>query len=195
MMTRQRSSSTEEIRDFVIAGHGNLEKVKQMLAKDPSLVNAAYQWSETDSETAIQGAAQVGNIKIAEFLLEQGAPLGICTAAMLGRFDEVKHRIDRDPQQASAVGAHSIPLLPHAVWSGNAELVKLVYQRGAISGASLALHNAIVKGNTEIVSWLLENSRPDINSKNYQGKTPLTVATERKDERMIHLLRQHGAMP
>jgi uncharacterized protein len=195
MQTKQLSSSNEEIRDFVIAGHGNLKKVKDMLAEDPSLLNAAYQWSETDRETAIQGAAQVGNVKIAEFLLEQGAPLEICTAAMLGMLDKVKHRIDSDPKQASAVGAHSIPLLPHAVWSGNLELVKLVYQRGAISGASLALHNAIVKGDTEIVSWLLENAKPDISSKNYQGKSLLTVATERKDERIVLLLKQHGATP
>lgn len=195
MQTKQVSSSAEKIRDFVIAGHGNLEKVKQMLVEDPSLLNSANPWSETDRETAIQAAAQVGNVRIAEFLLEKGAPLEICTAAMLGRSDEVKSRIDRDPKQASAVGAHSIPLLPHAVWSGNLDLVRLVYQRGGTAGANLALHHAVVRGNSEIASWLIENASPDINSRNYQGKTPLTVATERKDDRMVQLLKERGAIP
>src|SRR5215467_5641201 len=111
-MEMKQVASNDQVRDFVIAGHGNLMKVKQMLAQDPSLLNAVHHWSETDTETAIQAAAQVGNNEIAEFLLEKGAPLEICTAAMLGNYNEVKMRIDRDPQQARAMGAHSIPLLP-----------------------------------------------------------------------------------
>ena len=193
MQVKQQTASTEQIREFVIAGHGNFEKVRHMLAQDPTLLNVEYQWSENDRETAIQGAAQVGNVSVAEFLLEKGAPLEICTAAMLGRIDEVKRRINSDPQQASAVGAHHIPLLPHAVLSDKLELVQFVYQRGAITGGDLALHNAVMKGNAEIVGWLLENARPDIASKNYQGKTPLTVASERKDESMVQLLKAHGA--
>jgi uncharacterized protein len=192
-MQMKQLPSTEQIRDFVIAGHGNLEKVKNMLAQDPSLLNASYHWSESDAETAIQAAAQVGNAEVAEFLLEKGAPLEICTAAMLNKYDEVRKRIDQDPQQAAALGAHSIPLLPHAVWSGNLELVRFVYQHGATKGANLALHNAIVKGDTEIVRWLLENANADVSSKNYQGKTPFRVASERRDEKMVQLLTEHGA--
>ncbi len=192
-MQAKQVASTEQTRDFVIAGHGNLDKVKQMLAADPSLLNSVYHWSESDTETAIQAAAQVGNARVAEFLLEKGAPLEICTAAMLGKFDEVRTRLNRDPAQASAVGSHSIPLLPHAVWSGNLELVQFVYQSGATTGANLALHNAITKSDLTIVGWLLENAKPDITSKNYQGKSPLTIASERKDEKMVQLLKQHGA--
>ena len=55
------------------------------------------------------------------------------------------------------------------------------------------MHNGIAKGDTEIVGWLLENTKPDISSKNYQGKTPLAVALERKDEKMAKLLKQCGA--
>ncbi len=67
--------STDLIREFVIAGHGNLEKVRKMLEENPELLNASYAWSETDHETAVQGAAQVGNAPLATYLLEQGAPL------------------------------------------------------------------------------------------------------------------------
>jgi ankyrin repeat protein len=193
VQTEQQLPFTEQIRDFVIAGHGNLEKVKQMLAENPKLLNASYRWNENDTETAVQAAAQVGSATVAQFLLKQGAPLEICTAAMLDMRDEVERILNDDPRKAKATGAHGIPLLPHAVWSENPSLVQLVFERGAKSGATLALHNAVSRGNYEIVQWLLENAGPDIRAKNFQGKTTLEVATVRNNEKVVELLRKHGA--
>jgi len=190
---QQQTPSAEQIREFVIAGHGNLEKVKQMLAEAPQLLNASYRWNENDSETAVQAAAQVGSATVAQFLLKQGAPLEICTAAMLGMRDEVEQRLNDDPRNANAAGAHGIPLLPHAVWSEDPRLVQLVFERGAKSGATLALHNAISRGNYELVEWLVDNAGPDIRAKNFQGKTPLAVATEHKNDRIVAFLNQHGS--
>jgi len=164
-----------------------------MLAESPKLLNSSYQWSENDTETAVQAAAQVGSANVAQFLLKEGAPLEICTAAMLGMRDEVERRLNDDPKNANATGAHGIPLLPHAVWSESTQLVQLVFERGAKSGATLALHNAITRGNYEIIDWLLEKAGPDIRAKNFQGKTPLEIATERKNERVVELLRKHSA--
>ncbi len=183
----------EQIREFVIAGHGNLEKVKQMLAENPELLNAPYPWSEKDSETAIQAAAQVGSFGVAEFLLGKGAPLEICTAAMLGRKEEVERLLKEDHHRINATGAHRIPLLPYAVWSGNLELVQLLYQRGAKEGVDLALHNAVSRDDYTMVHWLLENAKPDVNSKNFQGKTPLSVSIEHKFDSVAQLLREHNA--
>jgi ankyrin repeat protein len=194
VQTQQNPPSTEQIREFVIAGHGNLEKVIQMLAENPKLLNASYRWNDNDTETAIQAATQVGSANVAQFLLKRGAPLEICTAATLGMRDEVEHRLNEDPRSANATGAHGIPLLPHAVWSENPLLVQLVFERGAKSGATLALHNAVSRGNHEIVEWLLDNAGPDVKAKNFQGKTPLTVASERNDNRIVALLKQHGAI-
>jgi uncharacterized protein len=193
VQTQQQPPSTEQIREFVIAGHGNIEKVRQMLAENPKLLNASYRWNENDTETAIQAAAQVGNVNIAEFLLKQGAPLEICTAAMLGMRDYVERRLNANPLDVDATGAHGIPLLPHAVWSDNLPLVQRVFERGARSGATLALHNAVSKGNYEIVEWLVDNAGPDIQAKNFQGKTMVTVATERQYDRIVALLKNHGA--
>ena len=194
MQTQQKSLSTEHIREFVIAGHGNLEKVRQMLAENPELLNVSYRWNENDTETAIQAAAQVGYANVAQFLLKQGAPLEICTAAMLGMQDEVVRRLNEDPRNAHATGAHGIPLLPHAVWSENPRLIQLVFERGAKSGATLALHNAVSRGNYEIVEWLLDNAEPDVKAKNFQGKSALTVSSERSNDRIVALLKRHGAV-
>ena len=193
MQTSQTSTQSNEIREFVIAGHGNLQKVQAMLTANPELLNMEYHWNENDKETAIQAAAQVGSASVAKYLLERGAPLEICTAAMLGLHDEVMRFLNMDPESANAVGAHGIPLLPHAVWSGDIELVQLVYQRGAKGGVDLAFHNSVVKGNPAIVEWLLDNAKANIASKNYQGKTALSVATERGSDQVIDVLKAHGS--
>ncbi len=185
--------SPELVRDFVIAGHGDLGKVKELLSKHPELLNAAYPWNETDKETALQAASQVGNVAIAQYLLSKGARLDICTAAMLGEIDQVENFLDNDPSGIRAAGAHGIPLLPHAVMSGNLRLLELLVKRGASAGASHALHNAVSRGFTDIARWLLMHTTPDLNWKNYQGKTTLAVATDRKDGIMIHVLREHCA--
>src|SRR3989442_5210681 len=119
VQTQQQPPSVEQIREFVIAGHGNVEKVRQMLAENPQLLNASYQWNDNDRETAIQAAAQVGNAQVARNLLDNGAPLEICTAAMLGLRDEVERRLKDDPRRGSANGALGIALLLIAVLSGN----------------------------------------------------------------------------
>ncbi len=193
MPTNDNPPSSDQLREFVIAGHGDLGKVKQMLARFPELLNAAYPWSEKDRETAIQAAAQVGNARIAEYLLERGAPLGICTAAMLGRTDAVKKLLEENPEQVHATGAHGIPLLTHAALSGNLELVQLLFLRGATEGTPSALHNAVSRADHDMVKWLLENAKPDLGWKNFQGKTAFTVAVERKHEDIAELLKKHGA--
>lgn len=185
--------SNDIVREFVIAGHGNLEKVRKMLEENPELLNASYAWSETDHETAIQGAAQVGNVPLATYLLERGAPLEICTAAMLGRRGEVERRRIRDkPDNINSKGAHGIPLLPHAAWSGDLELVQFLFRNGAKTGSSSALHNAVTRGYYDLVVWLVKNASPDLNSKNFHGKSPLSVAIERKQETIAQLLRERG---
>ena len=184
--------SNDVVREFVVAGHGNLEKVQKMLEQNLELLNASYAWNDTDHETAIQGAAQIGSATVATYLLERGAPLEICTAAMLGRRDEVERRISDGSDSINSKGAHGIPLLPHAAWSGDLELVQFLFRNGAKAGSSSALHNAVTRGYYDLVVWLVENASPDLNSKNFQGKSPLSVAMERKQETIAQLLRERG---
>jgi ankyrin repeat protein len=193
-MAASTELTTEQIREFVLAGHGNLARVKEMLAETPALLNAAYQWQDNDYETALQAAAHVGNRPIAEYLLAQGAPLDICTAAMLGRQAEVERFVAGDPTQINAVGAHGISLLTHAALSGDLALVQWLYAHGARAGMSAALHNAVSQGHEELVRWLLQHGDADLGWKNFQGKTALMIATERGWEPIAQLLRAHGAM-
>ena len=165
VQTTNTPLSTDLVREFVIAGHGNLEKVKKMLEERPDLLNAAYAWTENDHETAIQAAAQVGSVPVAEYLLENGAPLEICTAAMLGRKEEVKRRIRENPGNINSTGAHDITLLTHAALSGDIELVQYLFQNGAKTGSSSALQNAVTRGYYDLI-------KPRPECEEFSGKNP-----------------------
>jgi ankyrin repeat protein len=185
------------LQEFVIAAHGSspgdLDKVKQLLAEYPELLNQGYEWDPTDIETALQAAAHMGQPAIAEYLLSQGAPLDICTAAMLGRSDAVQQFLAQDPTQINAVGAHTIPLLTHAVWSDNIRLVQQIWEQGAQAGASEALSNMVSDKRFRMASWLLEHCDPDLNWKNFQGKTVIEVARDLGETQMIRLLEEYDS--
>jgi len=191
-MSTQQLPTPEQVRDFVIAGHSDLDKVQVMLNETPALLNAAYEWKDNDTETAVQAAAHMGHVAIAEFLLAQGAPLEIYTAAMLGRLPDVERLLSEDPELIHATGAHGIPLLTHAAHSNNLALIKLLSQRGAQTGISSALHNAVKHGHETIVRWILKNGQPDLKSQNFQGHTVLEVAKQRQDKSLIELLQAHS---
>jgi ankyrin repeat protein len=185
--------SDDLIREFVISAHGNFDKVRAMLAERPELLDVAYAWSETDRETAIMAAAHMGNRPIASHLLERGAPLAICTGAMMGDQTVVEDWLAKDAILIHAHGAHKIPLLAHAALSGKVDLTEMLVSRGAHEGESYALHNAVSFGYEPLARWLLENAQPDLSWKDFQEKTALQTATERGDEGIEKLLRQHGA--
>jgi len=183
--------TADQIQDFIVAAHGNLPRVREMLTLHPRLLNARHYWSETDSETAIQAGAQTGSIPVVEYLLERGAPLEIATAAFLGRTADVERMLAADPTLIHATGAHGIALLPHAAMSGNLELVQMLFQRGATGSSSHALGNAVMHGDAKMARWLLENARPDVSWKSYDGKSLMTLATGMGNQEMLDLLGEY----
>ncbi|MEO8082218.1 MAG: ankyrin repeat domain-containing protein [Ardenticatenales bacterium] len=176
------------VRTFVAAGHSDLATVQTLLAQHPTLLNVGHEWRPGDIETAVQAAAHVGNRPIAEFLLGQGAQLSICTAAMLGRADEVDRLLADDPARIGEPGAHGIPLLAHAALSGDADLVASLHGRGAREGVSFALHNAARRGIEPIVRYLLANDTPDLAWQDFQGKTAREVAEAGGHSAVVALL-------
>src|SRR5262245_53082118 len=78
------------VRDMVGVSHNNLARVKELLARQPTLARAAYDWGFGDWEDALGAASHVGNRDIVEVLLANGARPTIFSAAMLGQLDTVK---------------------------------------------------------------------------------------------------------
>lgn len=186
-------SDSDTARAFVTAAHFSPEKVKQMLTEQPELLHVAYQWQEGDIETAIQAASHMGSVEIAEYLLEQGAPLAIYTAAMLGRVEDVRMMLADDLNNAQIRGAHGIPLMTHVALGGSIEIAELVLSAGGDEGLSFALHGALARCDTDMVRWLLDHGATDLNVKNYQDKTPLEVAIESGCDDIAVILRERLA--
>ena len=102
------------VEAFVGNAHGDLAEVQRLLADDPTLVNAAWDWGGGDWETGLGAAAHMKEREIALFLLEHGARMDVFAAAMLGYVDVVRAMLDARPELRNAKGPHGIPLAAHA---------------------------------------------------------------------------------
>lgn len=105
---------TELVKEFVIAGHGKFDRVKEMLIDYPSLLYCKYDWGKGDYEEAIEGAGHVGNKEIANYLIEQGARVNLFVLTMLGKMALVKPVLEQYPALIFSRGAHGFTLLHHA---------------------------------------------------------------------------------
>lgn len=124
----------ERIKEFVGAGHGNLERVKEMLAAQPSIVNATWDWGGGDFETALGGASHMGRPDIAQELLAAGARLDLFAAAMLGKLEIVRAAVAAFPAIVNVPGPHKIPLIAHAEKGGATAVVEFLRSLVATEG-------------------------------------------------------------
>jgi hypothetical protein len=102
------------VQDFVAKAHGDIDAVASLLAQEPKLVDAAWDWGGGDWETGLGAAAHMGRRQMALLLLEHGARLDLFAAAMLGYFDIVSTILSDFPEMHHALGPHGIPLVEHA---------------------------------------------------------------------------------
>jgi hypothetical protein len=107
------------VNEFVRIAHADLAGTKALLAEQPGLLNATWDWGGGDFETGIGGAGHMGNREIAEFLIGQGARLDIFVASMLGRLDIVKALLSAWPGLIQSKGPHGISLIRHARAGGD----------------------------------------------------------------------------
>ncbi|MBV9989511.1 MAG: hypothetical protein JO301_17655 [Chitinophagaceae bacterium] len=119
-----------QVKEFVIAGHGKFDVVKQMLAESPTLLYATHDWGKGDFETALEGAGHVGNKEIANWLIQQGARTNLFVLTMLGKTALVKSFLDSFPAYINARGPHGLTLLHHASKGGEDSKELLDYLKG-----------------------------------------------------------------
>ena len=117
-MTDQPPIEPELVQEFVAKAHGDLDTTRELLEREPALVNASWDWGGGDWETGLGAAAHMGRRDIALFLREQGARIDIFAAAMLGEVEIVRTMLASDPALRDARGPHGIPLLEHAKAGG-----------------------------------------------------------------------------
>jgi hypothetical protein len=130
----------ELVKDFVIAGHGNFDKTKQLLEQEPALLYATYDWGNGDFETALEGAGHTGNKTIANYLIEKGARTNLFVLTMLGKTQIVRSFLETFPLYLTARGPHGLTLLHHAQKGGedSKELLDYIQSKG-LKEASMKL--------------------------------------------------------
>ena len=122
------------VKSFVANAHGDFDAVQALLAEEPRLVNAAWDWGGGDWETGLGAAAHMGRRDIAELLLDRGARLDVFAAAMLGEVEIVRAVLDSHPEAVAAKGPHGIPLRVHAEKGGEQAAVVLALLDERTSG-------------------------------------------------------------
>jgi len=192
-MTNTTAATQQEIDLFVNSSHGDFAKVKECLHRYPEILNCP----SSMQETALGAAAHTGQKQIAEFLLEAGAPLDICTAAMLGKAAEVKRMLAEDPSLCNAKGSHGIPVMYFAALNGSLEIAETLLASGASvnggEGVITPLHGTVMARNMEMAKWLLAHGAAT-DAKDYSGKTALEFAAAAKQTEMAETISKASAM-
>lgn len=156
--------ATLEVHDAAAAGI--LDRVRQLVEKDPSLVHAF----SPDGFPVVALAAVFGHLDVARFLADHGADVNVPSA------------------NGSGYNA-----LTGAVASGHTEIVKWLLEKGADpnyrygSGYS-PLMTAAANGRLEIVKLLLVHDADFLATSN-DGKSALALATERNHSDVAAYLR------
>lgn len=127
-MEKKPRIEQQKVEDFVRYAHSDLAKVQALLADEPALIHAAWDWGGGDWETGLGAAAHVGRKDIANHLIAQGARIDIFAAAMLGQTAVVRAILQAYPAMKNARGPHGIPLIVHAKAGGEdaQEVLKLL---------------------------------------------------------------------
>ncbi len=118
------------VKELVVAGHKNLDKLKDMLDEHPNLIYCRYDWGNGDFEEAIEGAGHLGNKEIANFLIDRGARVNLFVMTMLGKAELVKPVLDAYPQLIHSLGPHGFTLLHHAKVGGSEEMMAYLNEKG-----------------------------------------------------------------
>ncbi len=118
---------TSLVKEFVGNAHRDFARVKTMLDEYPDLLNSVNNLGGWDWEDALGAAGHVGIPDMANYLLEKGARMTICVAAMLGKIQIVRPMIEAFPYMKDSVGPHKISLMRHAKTGGQNSLVVLDY--------------------------------------------------------------------
>jgi len=184
-----------EINEFVTLSHFDFAKVKALYQANPMLLNTTASWDEL----AVEAAAHTGQVEMAQWLADRGAPVSTCTAALLGLDSMVKEAIAADPLCIHERGAHDIPILLYSAYGNDQAAVALtLVKAGANVNARAfglsALHIAASKGHAELASILISHGA-DVNlpGKTRNGMmTPLAIAIKAKQEKVEALLKDHG---
>lgn len=192
--------SADLVKDWIVKAHRRqIEVMKDLLEREPTLLQSSWDWGKGDFESAIQAAAHTGSRDMALFLIDRGARFDLFAAAMLGQLALFKMTVETFPAALQVRGAHGIPLLSHAI-QGEAPartvldylLARGVDVNARSNNGSTPLMTAVQTGQGEIVRLLLSKGA-DATVKAANGGTALALSLKRGDAAITQALKDAGA--
>jgi ankyrin repeat protein len=127
-----------------------------------ALVEAGVDLEARTSEgrTALHDSIEHGAVEIMQLLLDAGAEVDICSAAILGRLDRLRRLLDADPELANDRSTGLSPL-GWASFGNRVDTARELIERGARMDDGELLCAASV-GHVEVGRLLIEHgARPD----------------------------------
>ena len=157
-----------ELNVYEAAATGQMDRLRKLIAGDPSLVNT----HSVDGFTPLGFAVFFGHPEIVDVLLEAGADVNLAS---------------RESMKVAPLASASA--------AGQYEVAKKLIAHGAnvnsrASSDFTPLHESAARGQLEFATLLLENGA-DLNAKTADGKTPLDYAREHNRDEMVELLEQY----
>ena len=155
-----------ETNIFEATALGRIERVRELLKNDPTLVKAF----SPEGFTALHG--NLNHADVVELLIDKGADINAVS----------KNAFLATPLQSALA----------MDWT---DAAKLIISRGANlncrgEGGGTPLHEAAANGQLEMAKLLIDH-RANVNAKDDNGKTPLTIAFEYKKPEVAKLLKDH----
>jgi len=182
---------------------GNLGKVQELLADDPSLISIIDNRAKGSSRSpALHLAIKYGHGEIVELLLSKGAKpnerdingqRSLHVVAENGRANMVKLLV----QYGAGINDKNEFRLPPLCYASNAQVAEALIANGADVNwpderRATPLHSIARSGITEVAQVLLAHGA-DINAKDNSGWTPLHSAAIRGRKDMVEFLITQGA--
>ncbi len=182
---------------FLALEHGDLARLRELLAENPTLVHAR----DEQNVSLVLRARYRQNQEAVALLLALGPELDLFTAAALGKSERVAEILEHDYGAAQSFQGDGFTALQLACFFGQPECARLLVERGANveavskNGMELrALQAAAAGHSAEALELLLEHGA-EPNSQQHGGWTALHAAVKARDARMVRALLARGANP
>lgn len=184
-----------DLIDAVTAG--DTDRVRQLLAEDPSLVAAR----DDAGVSALLLARYRFDRATTDALLAADPEFDVFEAAALGYVDRLRERLLDSPDAVAAYSPDGFTALHLAAFFGKAEVARLLLEHGAGVDvytrnpfANQPLHAAAAGRHIEVCRVLLA-AGADVNATQHGGFTPLHEAAQHGDVEMSELFLSAGADP
>jgi ankyrin repeat protein len=174
----------------------DIRNVREIIGRDPSVVRAAH---DENGLSILMIARYVHRLDLVDVLLTAHPVLNLFEAAALGRLEEIRDIIAREPFTVSEWSVDGFSPLHLAAYFGQYEAARLLLEGGAVVSVVsrnwlgvTPLHSAVAGRHRELVELLLSRGSA-VNARQSGGWTALHSAAQYGDNDTVAILLQHGA--